>query len=297
MRHAIVPGALLAAAALAGCGQAGPSTGGAADRVAQAPATAAATTATAAAPPASVPNDRLTLEQLLHRSAAALAKVRGYHVAGTEVAGGAAVVLAGQVDGDGAVDLSERFTTAFGGTDVVRLRTVGGRYFLRGNRAFWAHTAGGASGAAGLARRAAGRWVELPPASGKQLAASARALAPATAAACLISGAGRLSQVGRRNVDGIPALVVRSTPQSGGQRPGRLSLARHGAPYPLRIQRLGPPRGAAPAGTGCPQPSADAPRITRSDLHLSHFDEAVRIRVPAHAVPMQRLAAAGGPRA
>jgi hypothetical protein len=200
------------------------------------------------------------------------------------------------VAANGSLDLAEQLVVG-GRVAAIRIRVARGRFFLRGDRAFWAHTAGGTAGKQ-LATRAAGRWIEVPAQTAGSVSKTAENLAPGHMARCMTEGLGALTKLGVHRVFGQPAVVIRSTPHgSTGGAPGKVWIATRGRPYPLRVVRTGPELAAAQGADPTCGDASSGLTVTFSDLRLSHFDAPVRIAPPAHPLSLQALQAAAGPNA
>lgn len=105
--------------------------------------------------------------------------------------------------------------------------------YIRANARFWTLQAGAA------AARLADRWIQVPPASAQSATSGLGVLAPQTLGRCLAENRGTLTAVGRAEIGGQPAVLVKDAGDKPGSAPGVLAVAATGTPYPLRYTTTG----------------------------------------------------------
>lgn len=160
--------------------------------------------------------------------------------------------------------------------DVIAADGMG---YVRANAAYWRVARAPAA--------LAGHWIRVPPTRAQAFSASLGALAPATLARCLAEDHGTLSLAGRTRVGGRAAVVLRDSGNVPGGAPGLLAVAAGGTPYPLRATITGDQR---PGGRidVCNDGRGDQ---TRGTIVFGAFNDAPRVRAPAHAIDVNGLSA------
>jgi hypothetical protein len=200
-----------------------------------------------------------------------LAKVRTYHLSGSEVQGNVTTRLTADVSAGGRADVTTRE-----GARSARVIVLPGATYAKANAAFWkAHLP---PQAAKLAPRLAGRWLKTTDPSLRMLAAP---LLPKRLAACTTVGNGTLTNGGMGSVGGRPAVVLVDAGDQPGTTPGRLYVTTTPPILPLRAVQTGPRQPGGQLDPLC-QDSSDT--STASDLRFSHFDRHLQIRAPRGAV-------------
>ena len=224
-------------------------------------------------------------EQILADMSAELAKVRSYHVEGTQDDEDGHSTLAADVTAGGAARLA--VNNAGKRFDLV---LAGGRSYMRANRAFWS-AQGGPNGAK-LARLLGDRWVIAPPSTSGSLNALLKELAPRTLARCAAKDHGTITHAGTATVAGQDAVMLADKGERPGTSPGLLSVAAKGRPLPLRVTQTGPDK---PGGKPDPSCGNDGSSTTKaSDLRFSRFDAPLRIAAPRKALDLGALQQGGG---
>jgi hypothetical protein len=221
-------------------------------------------------------------KQILADAAADLAKVRSFHVAGTQTDADGHARLTGDVSASGDSRLKEVL-----GKQVIEVRVVGTRAYLRANRAYWSSESVGA-----LAGKLAGHWIVVPGGD-KSVKALSNSLTPKRLAYCARHSAGTVTKAGTTLLGGRRVIVLKGEGDRPGTNPGRLYVAASGPTLPLRIVQTGP---AKPGGkdTRCTD-STDT--TTASDARLSAFGKPVPVTAPPHPIDLGDLQGSPGPTA
>jgi len=227
------------------------------------------------------PADRTsgTPDQILAAAAADIAKVRSYHVEGTETDKDGVSRLSGDVSSEGRLRFSLKT-----GKRALGIIVVGPTTYLRANEAFWDEE-GGASEA--LAATLADRWVKAPAGADDTL----KGLLPKDLSYCLRRDNGSLSKVGSRSLEGRKVVVIADRGDKPGTAPGELSVSTSGRVLPVRVTQTGKER---PGGRRDPRCDSNAnddedDTTTSSDIRLSDYDKPVRITAPADSLDLDRL--------
>ena len=224
-------------------------------------------------------------KQILADMSAALAKVRSYHVEGTEEDRDGRSVLAADVTAAGAAHITVR--TA--GTRLEIL-VAGGQNYMKADRAFWKRQ-GGTNGAK-VAQVLGDRWVVAPPSAAGTFGPLVQRLSPRTLARCTSRNTGTPTKAGTRTVAGQRAIVIADKGDRPGGGPGELSIAATGRALPLRMTQTGP---EAPGGKPDPECDPDGTSdTTASDVRFSRFDAPLRISAPANALDLGSLQRGSG---
>ena len=214
-----------------------------------------------------------TPQERLKESAAALAKVKGFHFEGT----GTDEDGASELEGDARADGSLRIVLRQRGEAEVR--TVGGKGYVRADKEYWT-----ANADAKTAAVLADKWV-VAPAETFGAAELAR-FEPATLAYCLTKTEGAIKDGGEGEVDGTAVAIITSVGDAPGSSPGSISIAAEGEAYPLRAIQEGPRK---PGGTVDPRCEDEDDSTTKSDIKLSDFGASEPIEAPADAIDLDSL--------
>jgi hypothetical protein len=250
--------ALSGAALVAGCGGGG------------------AGTASRPADEGSKPPDRVLAD-----AAAALRRVRSYHIEGTQTDKGGISRVTGDVAA-GRVRLSIRQ-----GTGTVDLVAIGAETYIRANRTFWLeHMPRTNPRAQAIASALGGRWIRPPASATRDLGSIAIQSRPASLAHCLTRETGTLGTAGSATVDGRTAVVVTAKGDVPGSTPGVIYVAASTPHLPLRVIQTGRRRRG---GTFDPLCDERTPSTVAEDLRLAAFDRPVRIAAPAGAIDLSKL--------
>jgi hypothetical protein len=210
-----------------------------------------------------------------------LAKVRSYHVTGTETdtdAGRSSVV--GDVDASGSL----RFTLRQSG-HTAQFIVINTDSYLRGDQSFWRDQAGIKSSR--LTRALANRWVKIPTAESGSLARQFDQFTPRELAHCMTAASGTVTKSGTARFSGEPVVILTDKGDRPGTNPGRLYVTTSDRALPVREvvtgrQRPGGHRDARCSGSG------DA-TTTHSDVRLSGFDRHVNIVAPPNPLNFDQL--------
>jgi hypothetical protein len=222
-------------------------------------------------------------QQIVTDVSNALAKVKSFHLAGSETDKDGLTTVSGDVAMPGRLHLA-----LHNGDATVELVLVGNDAYIKANRAFWNKTPGAAS----LGALLADKWVRAPSGSTPGLGQFSALTDPSTIGYCFVqSHHGSITKSGTDTVDGKKAVVLVDEGNAPGATPGKLFVATTGDPLPLRAVQTGP---QAPGGTPdarCHETKDDVNSTTRfSDLRLSNYDEKIVIAAPAGAVDLRSLA-------
>jgi len=222
-------------------------------------------------------------KQILDAAAADVAKLRSYHLEGTETDKDGVGKLRGDVSGDGGL----RFTLDVG-KSTINLVVIERATYLKANKAFWTGQ-GNARGP--LATTLADRWVKAPSSSADVL----KGLAPKDLSYCLGIGNGTLRNAGTRTEHGRRAVVVADKGDVPGDAPGELYVAATGPALPLRVTQTGKERPGGKPDPRCDssEPGDEASTTTASDYRFSAFDKPVRITAPPDALDLDKLQQGG----
>ena len=231
------------------------------------PSTATTRTGLAAASPS----------RLLRDAARATARLRSYHVSGTQTDKDGRTTMAADVAADGR--MRARLVM---GRQVVQVITVDSDTYIRANRAYWE-----AIGGAHLPLLA-DRWVKAPSAATADLRSSLRKLLPDHLAACMRKSAGATGIVneGVRQWHGRPVVVLRDPGRSPGTSPGRLYLSASGRPLIVRQTQTGPRVPGGRIDADCDDPKSS---VVRADAAFDHYDRVGPIAAPPDALDLDRL--------
>ena len=212
-------------------------------------------------------------QQILEESAAALARVKSFHVEGHEGAGSKKTSIAGDVGLPESLDLS----ITQGGSSAT-LRAVDGSLYIRANEAFWREQKTGSA-----AGELADRWFKAPTSS-RELRDLTKDLDPAKLSRCLLKDHGTIADGGKATVDGQEAVVIVDKGDRPGTAPGKLFVAATGEPLPLRTLTTGKER---PGGTKDPEcDSDDSPAQPGDTATFSNYNEPLNISAPPSAVDL-----------
>lgn len=260
LRAACLTPVLLTVLVLAACGGSTSST-----------ATTATTATTAGALAGASPG------RLLRESARATARLRSYHVSGTQTDKDGDTTMAADVAADGR--MRARLVM---GRQVVQVITVGSDTYIRANRAYW-EGIGGAH-----LPLLSDRWVKAPSAATADLRSSLRKLLPDHMAACMRKsvGAPGIVNEGVQRWHGRPVVVLRDPGRRPGTSPGRLYLSATGRPLIVRQTQTGPRLPGGRIDTDCDDPKSS---VVRADATFDHYDRVGPIAAPPGALDLDRL--------
>jgi len=227
------------------------------------------------------PEDRAsaTPQQILRAASADVAKVRSYHVEGTETDKDGIGKLRGDVSSEGKL----RFTIDIGRSSL-NLVVIGGTTFLKANEAFWKKE-GEASGP--LATTLADRWVKAPSSTADVL----KGLVPKDLSYCLRTGNGTLRKAGTRTQSGRRAVVIGDRGDKPGTAAGELYVAATGPALPLRVTQTGREKPGGKPDPRCDNsdPGDERSTTTAADYRFSDYDKPVRITAPPDALDLDKL--------
>jgi outer membrane lipoprotein-sorting protein len=212
-----------------------------------------------------------------------LAGVHSYHVAGEQSGSDGDM----QLTGDFAAPGSLRFKLTQSSGTVEMIATGRSATYIRADRAFWTHE-GHVN--AGIARRLAGRWVNLGGDAGRSLQSSLVQFSPENLGRCLSTQTGTVSKQGTSRVDGKATVVLVDKGDRPGTSPGRLFVAATGRTLPLRLVQTGRER---PGGKHDPRCGSSDNSTSHSEIRLSRFDAPVKITPPSDALDLGQLASGG----
>jgi hypothetical protein len=213
-------------------------------------------------------------QQVLKSMTTELAKVRSYHVEGTETDDDGRSAITGDVTSDGA--LSIRLAI---GAKKMAVIVADRQAYIRANAAFWNDQAGGSGGR--LARLLADRWVKSPDDD----LGSLEQLTPKNLAYCASRATSTVIDGGTRDHEGQKVVVLRDK-GGPGDAPGDVYVPATGRALPVRVLQTGP----RPAGGTLDPRCENADSTTRtSDVRMSRFDQPVDIKAPADALDLSRL--------
>lgn len=229
----------------------------------------------------SKPEDRATgtPQQILAAASKDVAKVRSYHVEGTETDEDGVGKLSGDVSSEGKL----RFSIDVG-RSALGLVVIGQTTYLKANEAFWKKE-GKASPA--LAATLDDRWVKAPSGASDIL----KGLVPKDLAYCLRTDSGSLRKVGARTLDGRRAVVIADKGDKPGTAPGELYVAATGPALPLRVTQTGKEKPGGKPDPRCDNSDdGDKPSTTTAaDYRFSDYDKPVRITAPSGALDLDKL--------
>ena len=116
------------------------------------------------------------------------------------------------------------------GKAKVRLLSVGGSQYVKGDQKFWAESTGSAKDAKAMTKLIGDRWAKIPS-DDKSLGE----LFNAGSINDLLKNSGKVTKGTAKEIDGVPAIgLVDKGPEGG-----TLYVATVGEPYPLRIEAPG----------------------------------------------------------
>jgi hypothetical protein len=216
-------------------------------------------------------------QAILRETAAALAKVKSYHLAGSGTdAKDGRLTMAADVAGDGRLSL-----TLDNEGKKAAIRVIGRTTYMRANRGFWESQGSGAD--AKVVRLLAGRWVKVPGGAADFL----RGLLPKDIGYCMLKESGGLRKAGTRTVDGKPMIVIADKGDKPGSSPGELYVPADGPALPTRVVQTGRQK---PGGTPDPRCDDDnGSTTTASDFRIGGYDEPVDITAPKGALDLKDL--------
>jgi hypothetical protein len=219
-------------------------------------------------------------QQIVADAAAALGKVKSFHVAGYEDDKSGRTTIQGDVALPGRLHLA---VSIAGGH--VELTLAGGNIYLKGDQAFWQRSAGR------LSALLADKWVKAPPSATSAFGSIALLADPAKVGRCLLqSHLGTLAKGGTGTEAGKPVLIVTDKGDVPGGEAGTLYVAARGEPLPLRATQTGRQNPGGTPDTACNETASDLKNLsTGSDIHLSNYDEKITITAPPNALDLSRL--------
>ena len=228
------------------------------------------------------PSRRKPAKQILADAAADLAKVRSFHVAGTQTDADGDATITGDVTASGAARLKEVL-----GKQVVEIRVVGRRAYLRAEPRLLGLRQHGER-ARGEARRPTGSSFRTATRSVKALRDS---LTPKGLAYCARQSTGTVTKAGTKLLGGRRVIVLKAKGDRSGTNPGTLYVAASGPMLLLRIVQTG---AAKPGGkhTRCTDASDTT---TASDARLSAFGKPVHVAAPPHPIDLGALQGSSAP--
>lgn len=217
---------------------------------------------------------------LLVDGAAALARVRTYHVEATQSDDDGTSHISADVAADGRFHGVMRT-----GAQLIDVIAIGSATYLKANRAYWAQLGGPRARHLGLL---AGRWVKAPGAATAGLRETLDKLQPDHLALCLRKSAAAKGIVndGERRWHGQRVVVLRDPGRRPGSSPSALYLAASGEPLTLRQTQSGRRVPGGRIDRECDDPDST---IHRADSVFSDYDAPVRIEVPPNALDLDRL--------
>ncbi|MDX6658523.1 MAG: hypothetical protein QOH62_3316 [Solirubrobacteraceae bacterium] len=232
-------------------------------------------------PGAQVSRDQKEPKALLKDVAAALRRVRSYHLEGTQDAADGHARVSGDVARNGNVRL--KMNTEGRTLEII---AAGTRLYIRANAAFWRQNGGDR-----LAQRLDERWVVAPAQIAASITGDLDRLRPSGLAFCAAQPTGHLENRGTAIVGGRQAIVITDKGDLPGDAPGAIYVQAHGPALLLRAVQTGPIRPGRDVDPRCDNPGSSA---TKGDLRFSRFDAPVTIEAPKHVLDLGQLGGGGG---
>jgi hypothetical protein len=206
-------------------------------------------------------------EQILEETAAALGRVKTFHIEGSQ----AGTDL--QADVGLPQKLSLQVREKGGAASIIVLN---GSLYLKANAEFWKDQGERAG-------EFAGRWFKMP-ASAKEFRDLTEGLSAKTLSRCLPKDHGTLTKQGRATVDGRPAVVIADKGDRPGSAPGKLFVATKGEPLPLRMTATDKTRPGGDRDPRCEDESPDTG--DKVDIIFSNYNEPLDLKAPPSAVEL-----------
>ena len=209
--------------------------------------------------------------QILADSAAALRKVKSFHVEATQRNGN----KVSKVSAD--LELPTKLRLAIQeAPKSASIIGVDGSVYIKANEAYWKEQQGGEAAA-----QLADKWLKSPS-STTALEDLTKGIDPQTLSDCLAKDHGTIEKGGTETVDGQEAVVLIDKGDRPGTTPGKLYVAATGEPLPLRTIATGNQR---PGGSPDPRCDEDNRRARKGDeAKFGRYDESLDIKAPPGAV-------------
>ena len=218
--------------------------------------------------------------EILDDAAAALRRVKSFHVEATQGTG----ARRNQVTADVKVPSTLRLVIRQSGT-TASIIAVKGTVYIKADEAYWKGQRVGSGGAAQLADK----WLKSPT-SDADLRDISKGLDPDTLGSCLASAHGTLQKGGTETVDGKEAVVIIDKGDRPGSTPARLFVATTGKPLPLRTIATGKQRPGGTKGSECNDSSRSGPG---DETNFSRYNESPDISAPKGAVSLRSPSSGG----
>lgn len=220
-----------------------------------------------------------TPQQILAAASRDVAKVRGYHVEGTETDKDGVNKLSGDVSSEGKL----RFAIEVGRSSITII-AIGKTTYLKADDDFWKSEA---KASPELAATLAERWVKAPSSTANVL----KGLVPKDLSYCLRQGTGSLRNAGVRRQGGRRAVVIADKGDKPGTAPSELYVAATGPALPLRVTQSGKEKPGGRPDPRCDntEPGDEASTTTAADYRFTDYDKPVRITAPSGALDLDKL--------
>jgi hypothetical protein len=211
----------------------------------------------------------------------ALGKVKSFHMEGT---GTDKQDGEQKISGDFSLPGKVQIKVESKGTTEIILADK--QVFIRGDKETWE--------AQGLPKEAldlvVDKWVKLPSNASAGIGEFEAYANPDTIGHCLLGkGLGTVVSAGTGEVDGKKVDILEDKGDKPGSSPGKLYVASDGEPLPLRAQQTGPEKPGGKPDPKCGETDSDPDNTTNSDLYISKYNEPVTIEAPADSVDLEQL--------
>jgi hypothetical protein len=211
--------------------------------------------------------------EILDDAAAALTRVKSFHLEGKQGSGEKSTRIKADVGLPGKLRLA-----IARGSASASILVLEDSVYIKANSAFWRQQQTGRA-----ADALADRWLRTPTSTG-ELREITKELDPAILSRCLVKDHGTLARGGTATVAGQRAVVIIDKGDRPGTAPGKLFVAATGPPLPLRLIATGAQR---PGGTKDPQCNGDSSRTQAGDeVRLSNYNEPLDVTAPPAAVDL-----------
>ncbi len=212
--------------------------------------------------------------QILDDAAAALSRIKSFHVEATQGTGARRNQVTADVEVPSRLRLEIRQSAA-----TASIIAVDGSVYIKADEAYWKGQQAGA-GAAQLANK----WLKSPT-SDAELRDISKGLDPETLSRCLATGHGTLRKGGTETVDGKAAVVIIDKGDRPGSTPGKLFVATTGEPLPLRTIATGKQRPARKKDPECNDTNRSSG--PGDETNFSRYNESPDISAPQGAVSVK----------
>lgn len=203
-----------------------------------------------------------------------LGKVKSYHFVGRVTGPSGVTKVSGDVaPGSGSFGIVR-------GKVGVRMILLPKSTYMKANAAYW--RASDKERGAMFAAKLAGRWIKVPESLRGPFKPLLSQLSPKHLAACVVAGAGTLTNNGLTTLGGRKVIVLEGKDDEPGATPGLLYIAADGPVLPLRQVQTGPRRAGGKLDKRCEEQADD--KTTAGDVTYSQYNRVPAIKAPRGAI-------------